>query len=508
METGAGILIGIGVLIVIILIVLSVNKDAAPKEKQPEKPKKPTDPIEDKPVPTPPVDPEPEPDPVKPEPPVEEKPTPAKPPKTVYEIQVNTNTDEDQTAEILKQWNSIPDGGSHMFAKEIVFPPGRIHAEGDLANNPRGINGRLGVFRRKHWNLRGAEDGSTDIWAEKPAVEWGTPHSSNTSSQAAHLRLWLNEHIQVHNLNISGGNILDAVDLGHHPNTPEWYKGLGNEDAAGEGFGLYYPAFCFEHGIDARGNKGLIIKNVHVKNVFGDSFYIGHHRIYDYNVAGGSWVNTWALDTELQHVISEHNGRQGLGIGGNVRNMKVSKFNFKNSRRGSIDFEQDLKEDIIDNIEIWDGEMNSHLKSFPAGGPGEVNNIFVHEVKFNSGIYSYPNFKNNVIRKNWRFHNNEGTGAYVGSGPAHSIILMDNFEFIGNTMAMAPGGKFMELEFCRNPKIEDNKITGDVETIIEATAVSGLSASNNGSITIKELQVDPAHPRMIQYGKMQEKYPI
>jgi len=361
-----------------------------------------------------------------------EEPEP-EPEQNIYNITLVEG--EDNTNRLQKQLDEIPSGNKDAWVT-VNFPEGSYNVEGN--NLSRYKQYATQINTKQYWIISAD---NTEIFVKKPSIPFGGNINNGNYSHRRQLRIFNSDHIEIKGLTLTGANFLDGGDYGKSSETPAWWKSEKPDNSAGTGSGAYVPYWAFEHNFNSENSTNITFKDCTGKNPFGDAFYI--HK--------GS--NIKIIDSRAEHV-----GRQLIATS-SVSDLLIDNFYGAGGRRTGIDLETDYAEQVISNIEIKNSYIECQFGFVAAGGPGAVNNVWIHDNKFKAeknSVYCRSNGLR-VRRENWTYEDNERIGKYDGSDPAlkfgytDNVIIRNNIDaadryFVGNS-------KFTNMQ------VYDNKVS-------------------------------------------------
>jgi len=189
-----------------------------------------------------------------------------------------------------------------------------------------------------------------------------------------------------------------------------------------------------EHGISNTNSKNLTYENITIKNVGGDGLYF-----------------KYCTNVLMKDIITDGTNRMGIGISHGSYNIKIDNYEAYNCTRSAVDLEGDNKGYYIDNVELTNSFLTSHIA---AAGSCIINNVNIHHNRFIPNIImkggmwiDNPEYNPNEIesdknpkeipremRENWVIEDNEK----IGGG--------------GTPMAM------VRIRYCNNVKVNRNNI--------------------------------------------------
>lgn len=213
-----------------------------------------------------------------------------------------------------------------------------------------------------------------------------TPQAQRYPRHNGHLALEDVAQVVVRDLNVVGTNI-------GHDHGGAVLDARGNThpvECVGEGFGCYCIGFEFEHAFAVRDSAHVTLDNLRADAIWGDGVYL-----------------EGSDDVLVRDVEVDRNGRQGMAVISGER-IVIDGARVLHSRRGGIDLEPNKAADRIAHIEIKDSEIRSHLLAFPAGGAGEVGDVYIHDnTILRSGVpWVYSRGKEALKRARWRVEDN------------------------------------------------------------------------------------------------------
>jgi len=343
------------------------------------------------------------------------------PQENIYDITLVEG--EDNTNRLQEQLDDIPNGTKDSWVT-VNFPKGSYNVEGN--NLSRLKQYATQIDSKEYWIVNAY---GTEIFVKKPSIPFGGNINAGKYSHRRQLRINNSDNIIINGLTLTGANFLDGGEYGISPETPEWWESDEPDNSAGVGSGAYVSYWEFEHNFNSENSTNITFKDCVGKNPFGDAFYI--HK--------GS--NVKIIDSRAEHV-----GRQLIATS-SVSDLLIDNFYGVGGRRTGIDLETDYAEQVISNIEIKNSYIECKFGFVTAGGPGAVNNVWIHGNKFKAGgntVYCRSNGLR-VRRENWTYENNERIGRFGSTAPAlkfgytDNVIIRNNIDasdryFVGNSM--------------------------------------------------------------------------
>lgn len=339
--------------------------------------------------------------------------------QNVYEIKLIEG--EDNTDRLQSQLDEIPNGTAEQWVT-VNFPKGRFNIEGN--NLDRYKNYATRIDKKEYWIINAY---GTELYVNKPSIPFGGNINQGNYSHRRQFQIYQSNHITVNGLEVTGANFLDGGEYGVSADTPIWWESPEPDYAAVKGSGGYVSYWEFEHNFHSEQSTNITFNECIGKNPFGDAYYIH----------GGN--NIKILNSKGFHV-----GRQ-LVATASVSELLIDNFYGEGGRRTGIDLETDYTEQVISNIEIKNSYIQCQFGFIAAGGPGAVNDVWIHDNKFDAGknsVYCRSNSLR-VRRENWTYENNERLNYYGGTDPAlkfgytDNVIVRNNIDssyryFVGN----------------------------------------------------------------------------
>lgn len=368
----------------------------------------------------------------------------------IYRIEING--EGDLTKMIQDQIDSVPDGTAEQ-PNIIVFPKGRFWTEGNLDWNPRGKNGIINLINRHYLILRGfSKEEPTTFFTKAPATPFGGNISKGDYSHRRHFRIRQSSNIQVVNIRIEGSNTIEGRKLGSAPEfTPDFWEG-GKDSGSFKGFPGYRSYWEFEHAFDIINSQNIKLEDCSVYGVWGDGVYIGQ-----------STTNP-SENIELKNLHLKYIGRQGIAVS-DARKILIDSVWIDKGRRSGIDLEPFHDAGFANEVEVRNSVIDVQLTPFAAGGKGDVSDIHIQNNKYSgSGNSIYcrtSNEENPVIRKNWKFIDNERTNTYGSSAPVIKFGWTENILIQGNIDRVSHGkGLYVGASYCKDLIVKDNNVKG------------------------------------------------
>jgi hypothetical protein len=342
------------------------------------------------------------------------------PPPPIYEIDYDPSSEKDQTLHILGQLNAIPNSEDPNNPNIIRFSKGgRVKAEGDRLNDPKGKNGVFSLRNKKGWHITTDPKNPVSFYTTAPAVPYG---GNVNKGNYSHRRTWWFhqcENLRVSNIRVEGSNYTEGPLLGSsQEHTPGfWPLGKSNPKDT-DGFPAYVPYWELEHAFDLRGCKNVVLENLSTFGTWGDGVYIGGKPASE---------NIRILNCHLKWA-----GRQGIAMANHCRNILIDGVRIDNAKRSAIDMEPHTSDGIVQGVEIRNSALFGFLNAVAAGGRGDVSDVYIHDNTYRgTTLRCYG--KENLRRKNWRWINNRReTGWYSSPLGAAIFSYVDNVQYEGN----------------------------------------------------------------------------
>jgi hypothetical protein len=355
------------------------------------------------PTPTPPPSPSPSPSPTPPPPP-SSSPSPATPPPpspttpppppsgscAVPPAGIAANGSRDVTAELQAFIDSVPDGSC------IRLPAGaRYRADNAL------------FVRDRHdltINATGATIFTDDLTPVDPSVKQG-----GTSDP--------------HQIVIESGSNITIVGLTvDGPNTTPVYR----SDRESEG------------GIVVRGTNGAVLRDLTIREVFGDFV-----TITDYDPDPGSGVHVPAHDVLVTGGTFSVAGRQGVALNGDSVNTRIDGNSFSQMARSGIDIEL-IGDRLVSDVRITNNTFTGFGLNWVAmGGHSSVNGAYFG---FNQILGATLRMKAGppegvatVVHQNLTFEGNRSNVDAQGDAPLFAFRYVLHVRIVGNVQHFVPG---------------------------------------------------------------------
>ncbi|WP_424493880.1 right-handed parallel beta-helix repeat-containing protein [Salinimicrobium sp. GXAS 041] len=382
-----------------------------------------------------------------PEPPVIVKPK-------IFHIEIPDNA-EDKTLLIREQLSKIPDGveivkhqKTYKVAKSIVgkkftdstfkslgelkvvpnhviFPKGEFWTEGDLENNPRGINSVFKIENRHNLIISG-HGKETVFYTKAPATPYGGNVTKGDYSLRRHFKFLFCSNIVLENITIKGSNSIKGSLLGTAPEyTPIFWKGGKDNGSIADSPG-YTKYWEQEHGVELYSCEDVLINNISVSDVWGDGFYIaGDSKLPSRNIT-------------ISNSTFKYTGRQG-GAASHVDGLLIDNVFIDRGRRSDLDFEPHKPELYVRNVEVKNSKFYSVGTVIAALGRGDVSNIYFHDNEYQRGaLVNCWDSSGAFRRSNWRIENNIRTGSFSSTVSPIGFKKTDGIKILNNTESIEP----------------------------------------------------------------------
>jgi hypothetical protein len=231
------------------------------------------------------------------------------------------------------------------------------------------------------------------------------------------------------------------------------------------GFGCYCVGFEFEHGFSFIASSRVRLEESRVDAVWGDGVYVGEGQ-----------------DVAIIDVEVDRNGRQGMALVG-ATGVLIDGSRILHSRRGGIDLEPDAPRHRISGVEIRNTQIRSHLLAFPAGGNGEVSDVYIHH---NSILASGTPFvvsrgKAALPRSGWRIEDNVVLNTLNSPQPGIRLEYTRGVEIRRNVVpfATAPTMTAVGLALDSEAVIECNHFRG--AALVSSTDATSVTSDGTGN---------------------------
>jgi len=311
-----------------------------------------------------------------------------------YDIDVEPNTGEDKSDELREEFARVPSG--EETASKVVMTEGRYLVDmlGSVSQSA------IDVYTKS----------KLDIDFDKVVLYTTRPSITDLSSRVIGKRLQVNveesNDISISNLTIEGS--------------------LGQD--------TYEKALEQEHGISNDHSYNLNYKNIEVKNVWGDGMYFAECE-----------------NVSLTDIVTDGTNRQGIGIGSNVKNLKIDNYTALNCIRADIDLEGDFLGHDIDGVEVTNSYLPAHTA---AVGNSRINNVNFHHNKLIRTIIMKGSMWTSNPEYNSELPESESNPTHFSIEPRENWVIEDNEKIghFGTPMAM------VRIRYCKNVKVNRNNI--------------------------------------------------
>lgn len=207
-------------------------------------------------------------------------------------------------------------------------------------------------------------------------------------------------------------------------------QGLNGADGQGA---VWDQTQEFDAGIRLVGTRHVVISDMTIEGTYGDGVQTTVHGV----VPG---------DVTIRNVTISRNGRQGISANA-MDGLLIDHVNITWSRRSGIDLEPDLKDWVINNVEIRNSRIASNLLPFAADGQGTVNNVWIHDntIPFSGIPVVSSRSGSDLPRIGWRVENNHGEYRLGSPQPAMrfkntQVLIRNNvFQFAPKQPTAAVG---------------------------------------------------------------------
>ncbi|WP_299153037.1 right-handed parallel beta-helix repeat-containing protein [uncultured Christiangramia sp.] len=417
------------------------------------------------------------PDPVIPE---SEEPEPYRPTRKIgktYTFDLVEDSGIDQTKAIQdvldKAENGYIDKNGDTIVNVIQFPEGKYWTEGfDVGLKKKYV---IGLLNKEFIDI---EASGATLYTKAPGHPYGGDIGKGRYSHRRHFWIENSKFIEIQGLRIEGSNTIQGDLLGTtKAYTPDFWKAGGLDRGAHGDVPAYASYLEFEHGYAVNESQNITFDNCSVYGVWGDGFYLGN------KVSEGGSRNIKILNSVVDFV-----GRQGFAASV-ADGVIIDNCEFKRVRRAPIDFEPYGATGYVNNVRL----TNTYLEGFHGGiaalGRGQVNNIYIENVKINSPgpDISCWDSAGKTVRENWHVKNLSRVrsyGSHVGSirfKKTNNITIENSFVPIAKSQSK----KSMELTDCENVTITGNDFTNGLYIISENSSVTAKGNTPKQEIIIE-----------------------
>jgi hypothetical protein len=264
-----------------------------------------------------------------------------------------------------------------------------------------------------------------------------------------------------------GGSILDARGDAR------------NIECVNPGFGCYCIGLEFEHGFSFIASSRVRLEASRVDAVWGDGVYVGEGQ-----------------DVAIIDVEVDRNGRQGIAIVG-ATGVLIDGARILHSRRGGVDLEPDAPRHRISGVEIRNTQIRSHLLAFPAGGNGEVSDVFIHHNTILGGgtPFVVSRGKAALPRTGWRIEDNVVMSALNSPQPGIRLEYTRAVEIRRNVVPFASARSMTAVGLALDSEavIECNHFQG--AALVSSTDATSIASDATGN------SIDATAPSCLTHGR-------
>lgn len=272
--------------------------------------------------------------------------------------------------------------------------------------------------------------------------------------------------------------------------------GFSDEEKAN--WGCYCVALAFDHAIEIEKARNVIVENCTLTGMFGDGVYF-HNGAELMTVQGCTIVKT---------------GRQGVAWN-KGSDIYVYNNTISSARHAAIDLECDDNTQTVNRVEIANNFFNSWLTSFASIGPGQVDDVWMHDNTIWRQIVYVGTNAQALKRYRWRIEGNVfnkeaiDTGSGYGAGVTDAFIRFEYYDDVlvrGNRAKSVIGngtGYGVYLKYATSGAYVESNWWEDCPNVNPRTAEGGAYVQSANNSTTTE-PVNPAAAVLVGAGSVSE----